>query len=128
MNQMFNQPQMYQNPYTNRYAPSNGIIWVQGIEGAKAYQLQPNSNAILMDSEIDGRFYIKTCDSVGMCTLRKFTYTECLESEDKPIDLSGYVTKQELDNAIAKIMGELNNEQTVSANEYTKRRRPIIEE
>ena len=54
----------------------NGIKWVQGIEGAKAYQLEPNSNAQLMDSENDGVFYIKVCDDIGMCSLRIFDYKE----------------------------------------------------
>ena len=49
----------YQNPYmpyAPRYStPNNSIVWVQGIEGAKAYQLASNSNIILMDSENDIR-------------------------------------------------------------------------
>ena len=59
---------MYQNPYmmNRQYQPqqNNGIIWVQGVEGAKAYHLIPNSNTTLLDSDNDGLFYIKTSDSV----------------------------------------------------------------
>lgn len=65
-------PSFYQNPYMK---PQNNINWVQGEEAAKAYQLPPNSNIILMDSESD-RFYIKTCDSVGMCTMKTYSYVE----------------------------------------------------
>ena len=102
-----NYPQVYpQRPQTN------GIIWVQGIEGAKAYQLQPNSNVILMDSENDGRFYIKVSDNVGMCNLRMFDYTEITNQPSQQIDLSGYVTKQELDDALRRI----KNEQFVPTN------------
>ena len=65
MNQFANpmMPNMV-NPYMNQrnpqyyQQPNNGINWVQGIEGGKAYQLPPNSNAVLMDSENDGIFYI----------------------------------------------------------------------
>ena len=70
---------MYAQPYQQQRYPqalNNGIVWVQGIEGAKAYQLMPNSNTILMDSENDERFYIKVADNVGMCTLRVFKYEE----------------------------------------------------
>lgn len=67
---------LFSNPYQYSYNQHNGIQWVQGVEGAKAFQLQPNSNAILMDSENDGIFYIKVSDNVGMCTLRTFKYTE----------------------------------------------------
>ena len=103
------QTQMYQRPQTN------GIVWVQGIEGAKAYQLLPNSNAILMDSENDGRFYIKVSDNVGMCNLRVFRYEEETQKTTPQIDLSNYVTRQELETAIANMRGT-KNEQSVSTN------------
>ena len=99
--------QMYQRPQMN-----NGITWVQGIEGAKAFQLVPNSNAILMDSENDGRFYIKVSDNVGMCNLRTFKYEEITNSPTPQVDMSNYVTRQELENALRSI----KNEQSVSAN------------
>lgn len=91
---------------------NNGIIWVQGIEGAKAYQLSPNSNAILMDSENDGRFYIKVSDNVGMCNLRRFKYQEETETQTPQVDMSQYVTRQELENALRSI----KYEQPVSTN------------
>lgn len=103
------QTQMYQRPQTN------GIVWVQGIEGAKAYQLIPNSNTILMDSENDGIFYIKVSDNVGMCNLRTFKYTEITSQPTSQIDLSNYVTRQELETAIANMRG-IKNEQSVSTN------------
>ena len=126
-----NQYQMYQNPYlrnTMYYPPQpqqiadNGITWVQGIEGAKAWQMKPNSNAILMDSEIDGRFYIKICDNVGMCSLRTFNYTEVtnqqpLQSQGtNSIDLSQYVRKDELQDLLNNMLGGPSNESTLSAN------------
>ena len=124
-NQMFS-PQM-QNPYlaqrTNSYYPAqtNGINWVQGIEGAKAWQLSPNSNVMLLDSENDGRFYIKVSDNVGMCTLRTFSYTEITNDSQSisapEIDLSEYVKKSELQTLIASMLGGTANEQTVSAND-----------
>lgn len=112
MNQ-FPNPYMQQrvNPF---YQPNNGITWVQGIEGAKAWQLSPNSNVILMDSENDGRFYIKVSDNVGMCTLRIFDYKEVTgQQEQSHIDLSEYVKKSELESLINSMLGGNANEQSV---------------
>lgn len=93
---------------------SSGIIWVQGIEGAKAYQLMPNSNAQLMDSENDGIFYLKTCDSTGMCALKTFRFEEVTaEKTAEPMpDMSQYVTRDELKellDGIAAGKGVKNN-------------------
>lgn len=118
------------NPVANPYAtmnfnrqyqaqqsmPNNGIIWVQGIEGAKAYQLTPNSNAVMLDSENEGTFYIKISDNVGMCNLRIFSFVEitgAASQNAKQADMSNYVTKEELN----KILQEMRttNEQSVSA-------------
>ena len=101
--------QMYQRPQMH------GIIWVQGIEGAKAYQLAPNSNAILMDSENDGKFYIKVSDNVGMCNLRTFSYTEVTNQPVPAVDLSNYVTRDEFATVVAQLKG-VKNEQSVSTN------------
>lgn len=108
-------------PYNNYYQPNypkteNGIVWVQGIEGAKAYQMMPNSNIQLMDSENDGIFYIKTTDNIGMATLRTFKYSEITPTEHKT-DLSEYVKKSELSDLINELLQRkgVNNEQPVSA-------------
>ena len=108
---MNNFPYSY-NPMYQRPVMNNGITWVQGIEGAKAFQMTPNSNAILMDSENDGRFYIKVSDNVGMCNLRTFSYSEITSSPTSQVDMSNYVTRKELEDAIRSI----KYEQPVSTN------------
>ena len=69
----FNQGQMqpraqYSSPYFNSATgvstPTNNILWVNGIEGAKAWQLNPSSMVILLDSENEGKMYIKVSDSI----------------------------------------------------------------
>lgn len=108
----------YMNYQPQRYGQqNNGIVWVQGIEGAKAYQLMPNSNVMLLDSENEGIFYIKLSDNVGMCTLRSFRYTEITNEQPKQtsVDLSAYVTKAELENAVKELKEIIQNEQFVSA-------------
>jgi hypothetical protein len=107
---------------------NNGITWVQGIEGAKAYQLNPNSNVILLDSESD-RFYIKTSDNIGMCNLRVFDFTEVtndiqngvVKQTQQEVDLSNYVTKDELQEVLKNMRGgKPNGKQSIQSNEPTK--------
>lgn len=95
------QPQMQFMPM------KNGIIWVQGVEGAKAYPMQPSSNTILMDSENDGMFYIKVCDNVGMCTLRFFKYEEIKSTPTPTIDMTGYVKKEDLKSEVEAMLNEM---------------------
>lgn len=139
----YGQMPMYQNPYqipqTNNYIQkptgfqNNGIIWVQGIEGAKAYQIPQNSNAVLMDSE-QNRMYIKTSDNIGMCNLRIFDFTEVTETHNSnnsiilQQDLSRFVTKEELNEILSNFKGSVNNEQSISTTKSTKSGKSIITE
>ena len=112
------------NPYlqlpSNPVQSNNGINWVQGIEGAKAYLLSPNSNCILLDSENDGIFYIKVSDNVGMCNLRTFQFEEITNTPSSSVDLTGYVKKDELETLVKSIMGEKKNEQSISGTKSNK--------
>lgn len=92
------------------YSYYETIKWVQGLNGAKSYQLAPNSNVVLMDSESENKFYIKSSDNLGMCKIRTFKYEEVIE-EDKPKE---YITRDEL----MEMLKEIKNEQTISRNEY----------
>lgn len=112
------------NPYIQTpVQASNGINWVQGIEGAKAWQMQPNSNTMLLDSENDGVFYIKTSDNVGMCNLRIFKFEEVTSQQKQSnVDLSDYVKKSELESLITKILGGKKNEQPIQSTQSDKRK------
>ena len=100
------------NMYMRAQVPGNNIIWVQGIEGAKAQQIQPNTSLLLLDSESD-HFYMKVCDQYGICLpLRTFKFEEelpvaqtaAMASAAAPeIDMSQYVTKAELENLIKEL-------------------------
>lgn len=103
-----NNPFFGQPNYQNRVTNNNRITWVNGIEGAKAFQIEPNSNILLLDSDTQGRMYIKTCDNIGMCNLRIFTYEEVTENsqpaQTPEIDTSKFVTKDEMNNAINEVL------------------------
>lgn len=97
--------------------PTNNIIWVQGIEGAKAWQLNPNSMAILLDSETEGKMYIKVSDNIGMSSLRIFNYAEEAPAPsagtiNQDLDLSAFVTKDELHDLVKEYM---ENEQSIQS-------------
>lgn len=109
----------FSSPYFNSVAPTNNIVWVNGIEGAKAWQLGPNSMAILLDSEAEGKMYIKVSDNIGMSTLRVFNYVEEVSTStnvttNQDLDLSQYVKKDELGMLVKELM---TNEQSISATE-----------
>ena len=111
----------YMQPAQNQFYPRSTIMsgpqiqWVQGIEGAKAYQLAPNSNIQLLDSENDGIFYIKTSDNIGMCNLRVFKYEEITSSQaTQSANLSEYVRKDELESLVNSMLGG-KDEQSISA-------------
>lgn len=112
-----NQFSSYFNPAPGASASTNNIIWVQGIEGAKAWQLAPNSMVILLDSEAEGKMYIKVSDNIGMCNLRIFNYVEEIPvntstkvTNNQDLDLTQYVRKDEL----TKLLKEILNEQSIS--------------
>lgn len=117
-NQFQPQRQQYSscfNPATGATALTNNIFWVNGIEGAKAWQLNPNSMVILLDSENEGKMYIKVSDNIGISSLRIFNYTEEISSPsgatiNNDLDLTQYVRKDELQNLIKELM---TNEQSV---------------
>lgn len=53
---------------------NNGMIWIQGVESAKAFQVAPNSTVVLWDSE-QQCCYIKSADASGMPSMRILDYT-----------------------------------------------------
>lgn len=51
------------------------ITFVNGIEGAKAFQLNPNSSFLMMDAD-NSKFYVKTSDSLGVAKITSYSFTE----------------------------------------------------
>lgn len=111
-----NAPVMQQNAQGVQVTPpaqtapqtaNNGLVWVQGIEGAKAHATVPGVPALLMDSESE-RFFIKTVDASGMpMPLRVFEYHEVTETQKKHApDMSGYVTREEFEQYKESVSGK----------------------
>lgn len=109
MNQMNQQIPQYQQ----QTQQNNGIVWVQGIEGAKAHPVAAGQAVLLMDSD-SNCLYLKSADQTGMPSLRIFDYKERTNtSQNAPdLDLSGFVrqddlslyaTKKDLSEAISRL-------------------------
>ena len=74
----------YGNNYQYGGQYNQGLIWVQGETGAKAYMVSPGNTLLLMDSE-QSRFYIKATDQAGMpLPLRTFEYKEIQQAVQGP--------------------------------------------
>lgn len=85
---------------------NNGINWVQGEAGARAWMVSPNSSTLLMDSE-EQKFYIKTADGSGMPKLRTFEYREITHAEVQNSPFNGsdaqIITKEEWNALLSEI-------------------------
>lgn len=96
--------------------PVNGLTRVTGIDGAKAYQMPPNSVAALFDDAND-IFYVKSTDGAGFPTIRVFDFFEHKEQPvtvQQSINHETYATKQELQNLqgqLEELKGVLFNAQ-----------------
>ena len=67
-------PQTYLQSYPQYQQQNNPMIWIQGIEAAKAYQTAPNSTVVLFDSD-EQVIYIKSSDMQGRPSMRILDYT-----------------------------------------------------
>lgn len=100
--QLQNQYQQTIPQYQAQQPVNQGLLWVQGVEGAKSYLVAPNTTVLLMDADAQ-RFYLKSTDGTGIPTLRTFEYTEVSQnalqpSQSVPEDLDNkYVTRTEYD-------------------------------
>ena len=77
MFQQYQQPlaqPMMQQPMQQPQMQSNGIIWVSGEAGAKAYMVAPNTTVQLWDSESQ-RIFLKSADASGMPSIKVLDYT-----------------------------------------------------
>lgn len=119
---------MFQNPYANLLAQNQyynpqmnnqqifpqeqtqNLIRVNGMEGAKTYQMSANSTVALFDSNED-IMYIKTTDGAGFPSIRTFSFTEVKE-ENKSTQQVDYISRQEFEEFKKELMN--NGKQSIS--------------
>lgn len=119
---------MFQNPYANLLAQNQyynpqmnnqqiysqeqiqNLIRVNGIDGAKTYQMPANSTVALFDCNED-IMYIKTTDGAGFPSIRTFSFTEVKE-QNKPIPQVDYISREEFEEFKKELMN--NGKQSIS--------------
>lgn len=92
--QFYNQP--YQQQIQNIQQEPQNLIRVNGIEGARAYNMPPNSTVALFDDNED-IMYIKTTDCAGFASTRKFSFTEISNNQNTVTDTE-YISRQEFED------------------------------
>lgn len=104
-------PQMPTYQYTQPVVqPAQELIRVTGIEGAKAYQMAPNSVVPLFDANND-IMYIKSTDGAGFPSIRAFSFAPIEQSAEPAPD---YVQRSEFDALVEEVKGLMNAKQPVS--------------
>lgn len=117
--------------YYPQYQPqqNSGIIWIQGIEATRAYQVAPNTTVILFDAEAQ-TIYLKSTDQAGRPTMRILDYTIRSEAPKTAQNaLSGtntdIPTRQDLNalqgqiDALKRQIERMTNEPTLPADATT---------
>jgi len=90
----------YQAQMQQYQQPVNGLVKVSGIEGARAYQLPPNSVMPLFDADRDV-VYRKVVDGNGMATVTAYSYSE-IKNEPQG-GSTPVVTREEFDELCARV-------------------------
>lgn len=91
------------------------IVWVNGLEEVESIQLQPSSVVVLFDKNTEGVYYIRTRSEIGQYQTRVFKSTEITNGNPSNVDMSKYVTREELEDIISKIGGQENAKQPVQS-------------
>ena len=108
-NQFYN-PQMMNPTPGQPQEQAQNLIRVNGIEGAKAYQMPANSTVALFDSN-DDIMYVKSTDGAGFPSIRTFAFTEKLNVEGKSPDVE-YISREEFEEFKKELMN--NGKQSIS--------------
>lgn len=101
-------PSYQQRPYQPQFPamqPQQTLTRVTGMEGAKAYQMAPNSVVALFDGDNDV-FYVKSTDGAGFPTIKAFSFAPL---ETAPAQAE-FVTRAEFEELKGLIM---NGKQSV---------------
>lgn len=113
---------------------NNGMIWIQGIESAKAFQVAPNGTVVLFDTD-EQVIYIKSADMQGRPSMRILDYTI---RSDAPKTAQNALAGNNVDiptrddikalqgqiDALKQQIGAMCNESTLSADATTAGKQP----
>lgn len=86
----------FQRPIPNQY------VFVNGVDGAKAYQVPAGQSIMLMDND-STLVFMKTANQLGQTSIRYFKLGEITEDEAKGINNINYVSRSEFDEIKTKL-------------------------
>ena len=113
-NGQYNYTPNYQNGLQGQI---KSLTRVNGLEGAKAFQIMPRETVALFDGN-DDIFYIKSADDGGFPTIKAYRFAEVDLTGTKPTN--DYVTKsefEELRNEVKKYAEQsISNSRDKSSN------------
>ena len=95
--------------------PVHGFVYVTGLDGAKAYQMPPNSEMPLFDSTSENRMFIKTTDGAGFPTIRPArcyfeNEQQAMRSEVTADDIAGMKAEIDKLSSISDEVSEMRDE------------------
>lgn len=105
----------YQQPQPASQSSNNGVIWVQGEEGAKAYMVAPGNTVQLWDVE-NPVIYLKSADMSGVPSMRIFDLVERSATPKMLPEISkaDFVTRQEFAALEDKLNSFLSSKESKS--------------
>ena len=106
----FNNYNQFQSQLNQPQMTTQNLIRVNGIDGAKAYQMPANSTVALFDNNED-IMYIKTTDGAGFPAIRTFAFNEVVANTNPLQDTADYVTRDEFNKLKEEL---LNGKQSIS--------------
>ena len=106
----FNSYNQFQPQLNQPQISTQNLIRVNGIDGAKAYQMPANSTVALFDNNED-IMYIKTTDGAGFPAIRTFAFNEVVANTNSIQDTADYVTRDEFNKLKEEL---LNGKQSIS--------------
>ena len=109
-NQFYQQPGMNNQQFFQQQEQPQNLIRVNGLEGAKAYQMSANSTVALFDANND-LMYVKSTDGAGFPSIRTFTFSE-LQEESKAEQNVDYISREEFEEFKKELMN--NGKQSIS--------------
>ena len=104
------QPGMNNQQFFQQQEQPQNLIRVNGLEGAKAYQMSANSTVALFDANND-LMYVKSTDGAGFPTIRTFAFNEVVANNNTVPENVEYVTREEFNKLKEEL---LNGKQSIS--------------
>ena len=95
-------PQSPQNMFSPQLEPAQNLVRVNGVDGAKAYQMPANSTVALFDANED-IMYIKTTDGAGFPAIRLFRFEELKQDTAQEVK-QDYISRQEFEDFKKELM------------------------